>query len=95
MASQWKIAGYIFSIAAVVMLISLIMNVYVSFFKVYDGYDSPVAENCDEHDDSTSWQLDRCQPLKQERYLLTGLGLMSAGLGMACFARDSEKGDSP
>ncbi len=96
MASQWKIAGYIFSIAAVVMLISLIMNVYVSFFKDYDNLDgvNSVAGHCKENDDSST-ELLVCEPLKQERYLLTGLGLMSVGLGMACFARDSEKGDSP
>ena len=94
MASQWKIAGYIFSIAAVVMLISLIMNVYVSFFKDYDNLDGAnVAGYCKEIDDSST-ELLGCEPLKQERYLLTGLGLMSAGLGIACFARDSEKRES-
>ena len=77
------------------MLISLIMNVYVSFFKDYDNLDGDnnVAGLCKENDDTTT-ELLACEPLKQERYLLTGLGLMSAGLGIACFARDSEKRES-
>ena len=91
MASKWKISGYIFSIASAVMLVALINSFHVYYVKEYahpiSNSTSTLAEGCD-NDDATTMLF--CHPIQQEKYHFLGGLLLSLGLAISCFARDSE-----
>ena len=89
MANKWKIAGYLFSTAAVVLLISLTMNIhtyYIKEMKSSTGTET-VSEACD---DKSTLMVLWCHPIKQEKYNLFAWTLLSAGFAFLCFAKSSE-----
>jgi hypothetical protein len=95
MPNKWKIAGYLFSTATVVLLISLTMNIYAYYFKEMESGKFTLSEVCDDkwEDDFSSTAV--CYPVKQEKYNLFAGSLFGAGLALLCFAKSDEiKGET-
>jgi len=90
MVSKWKIAGYLFSTATVVLLISLMMNIHTYYIKEMESGEYTLSEVCDDKWDgdlsSTLW----CHPIKQEKYNLFAGSLLCAGFAFLCFAKFNE-----
>ena len=90
MANKWKIAGYLFSTAAVVLLISLTMNIHTYYIKEMESGTETVSEVCDDRWDDDTASVLWCHPIKQEKYNLFAWTLLSAGFAFLCFAKSSE-----
>ena len=90
MANKWKIAGYLFSTAAVVLLISLTMNIHTYYVKEMESGTETVSEVCDDRWDEDTVSTLMCHPIKQEKYNLFAGILLSAGFAFLCFAKSSE-----
>ena len=73
------------------MLVALINSFHVYYVKEYahpiSNSTSTLAEGCD-NDDATTMLF--CHPIQQEKYHFLGGLLLSLGLAISCFARDSE-----
>jgi len=98
MANKWKIAGYLFSTAAVVLLISLTMNIHTYYIKEMESYNiaemesgtETLSEVCGDGWDDDTLRVSWCHPIKQEKYNLFAWTLLSAGFAFLCFAKSSE-----
>ena len=80
MANKWKIAGYLFSTAAVVLFISLTMNIHTYYMKEMESGTETLSEACDDRWDEDTVSALMCHPIKQEKYNLFAGTLLSAGL---------------
>ena len=90
MANKWKIAGYLFSTATVVLLISLTMNIHTYYIKEMESGEYTLSEVCDGkwEDDFSSTAV--CYPVKQAQHNLFAGALFGAGFAFLCFAKFSE-----
>jgi len=94
MPNKWSIAGYLFSTATIILLISLAMNIHSYHIKeMYAGIGSTetvtVSEDCNENEDLIPAAF-RCHPVKQEKYNLLAGSLFGAGFAFLCFAKSDE-----
>ena len=90
MANKWQIAGFLFSTASVVLLISLMMNIHTFFIKEMESGTETLSEVCDERWDDDTFTVLQCHPIKQEKYNLFAGTLLCAGFAFLCFAKYGE-----
>jgi len=92
MTKLWRIGGFVFATATIVMLISLFITINEYYFKDYD-YDGTLSEACSEAeilDPGDELNLLVCQPHQKSKNIQVWGALTSAGLAIVCFAKDSE-----
>tara|TARA_B100001093_G_C26192439_1_gene744472 strand:+ start:122 stop:442 length:321 start_codon:yes stop_codon:yes gene_type:complete len=90
MANKWQIAGFLFSTASVVLLISLMMNIHTYYIKEMESGTETLSEVCDEIWDDETFSVLQCHPIKQEKYNLFAGTLLCAGFAFLCFAKYGE-----
>lgn len=87
MQNKWKIAGYLFVVATVVLTLSLISNLHTYYLKDMESGETTVSDSCSEDDMvGTIW----CHSIKQEKTNSFAGALISAGLAFICFAKSDE-----
>ena len=96
MAQLWKVGGILFATAAFVMLISLFNSINSYHFEEWGegGERMTWSEACDDVGDYAEGRV-MCDSLSQAKYLPLWGVLMSAGLAIVCFAKDSENDAEP
>ena len=101
--TNWTIAGSIFAIASVVMLI-LTFNQFRSYYFVdvseEDGPPATLYEECEKWYESAGDELDLdiaiwCEPVQQENYQMIWQLLISLGLTIICFSKNSKTRNQP
>ncbi len=90
MANKWQVAGFLFSTASVVLLISLMINIHTYYLKEMESGTETLSEACDERWDDDTFTVLQCHPLKQEKYNLFAGTLLCAGFAFLCFAKYGE-----
>ena len=90
MANKWQVAGFLFSTASVVLLISLMINIHTYYLKEMESGTETLSEVCDERWDDDTFTVLQCHPLKQEKYNLFAGTLLCAGFAFLCFAKYGE-----
>ena len=90
MANKWKVAGYLFTAATVVLLISLMMNIHTYYIKEMESGQFTMSEVCDDRWEDDFGSTSVCYPVKQARHNLFAGALFSAGFAFLCFAKYGE-----